>query len=49
MAEQVGVLVTKTFFGCYLMDLIVQGFIGVHWCDVHVKLGGIWMQVVFLG
>jgi hypothetical protein len=21
----------------------------VHWCDVHVKLGGIWMQVVFWG
>jgi hypothetical protein len=31
------------------MDLTVQGFIGVRWCDVHVKLGGIWVHVAFLG
>ena len=31
------------------MDLIVQGFIGMRWCDVHVKLGGTWVQVAFLG
>jgi hypothetical protein len=23
--------------------------IGVCWCDVHVKLGGVWVYVAFLG
>jgi hypothetical protein len=23
--------------------------IGVHQCDVHIKLRGVWMQVAFLG
>ena len=52
MAEQAGVLVAKTIFGCFLMNLNIQALrcCGLHWYELVLcaKLDGVWVQVAFL-